>query len=166
MSKPRLVYCDLMTTCLFCRLPFTPYLTSKNQLTVFCSVTCRNRALASKQKGANNPGWKAGKVGYFGLHRWVRKHLSKPDRCSECNELKPLDLANISGTYQRDLSDWQWLCRRCHLYADGIIQNLVARSKARARPRCGVAECSKPHQAKGMCKMHYYRVYRQKRRSA
>lgn len=155
-----------MATCLFCQLPFTSYPTSKGKPTVLCGVVCRNRFIAAKQCGKNNHRWKGDMVSYFGIHAWLRKNLPRKAFCEICQKKKKLDAANISGKYRRDFADWRWLCRRCHLHADGVVQKLVARSKARVRPMCGVQGCQNRHQAKGMCKMHYYRVYRASRRKA
>ena len=54
------------------------------------------------------------KGGYGPLHRWIKRRLSKPDRCQMCDKIKRLDLSNISGNYLMDLNDWQWLCKVCH----------------------------------------------------
>jgi hypothetical protein len=70
-------------------------------------------------RGENNPLWKGDEAGYSALHQWVKSHLVKPRLCQKCGEEKPLDLSNISGKYRRDLSDWQWLCRSCHIKYDG-----------------------------------------------
>lgn len=72
----------------------------------------------------NNGMWKGDKVGYKSLHQWVKKNKSKPKKCEECKRYSPYDLANISGKYKRDLKDWKWLCRRCHMFKDGRINNL------------------------------------------
>lgn len=72
-----------------------------------------------------NPSWKGDKVGYSGLHHWVRRRLLKPVACSDCKKIKDLDLANISGEYKRDLADWEWLCRLCHMKKDGRLVALA-----------------------------------------
>ena len=77
-----------------------------------------------RQLGENNSNWKGDKVGYGGLHSWVKQRLIKPEICTKCKTGKALDLANISGHYKRDLSDWEWLCRRCHMIGDGRMKNL------------------------------------------
>ena len=74
--------------------------------------------------GENNNLWKGDKVGYSPLHRWIRKHNPMPDKCSNCNEDKKLDLANMTGIYNRESKNWKYLCRKCHLYLDGSIKNL------------------------------------------
>ena len=49
--------------------------------------------------------------------------MLKPQTCQNCGENKPLDLANISGKYLRKLSDFEWLCRKCHMTKDGRLEN-------------------------------------------
>lgn len=71
-----------------------------------------------------NPLWKGDRVGYGSLHEWVKRRIPKPIFCSECRKLPPKDLANKSGEYKRDLSDWEWLCRKCHMKKDGRLSNL------------------------------------------
>ncbi len=79
-------------------------------------------------KGMNtkerNGQWKGEDVGYAGIHEWIRNRLIKPLACQDCGEVKPLDLANISQEYKRELSDWEWLCRKCHMTKDGRINRL------------------------------------------
>lgn len=79
---------------------------------------------AISKLGKNNPQWKGDKVGYLGLHLWVKRYLTKPKFCDNCKIVPPLDLANISQEYRRDLNDWEWLCRKCHMKKDGRIKNL------------------------------------------
>ena len=78
-------------------------------------------AIKGIRKDENNPMWKGDGVGYGALHNWVKRNLIKPQVCRDCNQPKPLDLANISGEYKRDLSDWEWLCRSCHMKKDGRL---------------------------------------------
>ena len=79
---------------------------------------------AESKWAEKNPQWKGDKVGYTALHSWVKRRLKKPDICSDCNDSSPKDLANISQEYKREISDWEWLCRRCHMTKDGRINNL------------------------------------------
>ncbi len=62
---------------------------------------------------------------YHGDHWWARKNKAKPDRCESCQGPGPLELANVSGIYLRDISDWRHLCRRCHMASDGRLRILV-----------------------------------------
>lgn len=96
-----------MKTCLNCKKEYIP--NTKSQL--FCSRSC-------SKTGKFNPYWKGDKVGYSGLHEWIRKRLIKPNSCQFCGKNKPLDLANISQKYKRELTDWIWLCKKCHFYQD------------------------------------------------
>lgn len=82
------------------------------------------RSISEANTGKRNGMWKADSVGYTALHDWVKNRLEKPQVCDQCNERKSLDLANISQNYLRDLSDWEWLCRRCHMIKDGRMSNL------------------------------------------
>jgi hypothetical protein len=75
-------------------------------------------------RGERNIQWKGDAVGIKGLHKRIRRYLPVPDVCEQCKEKRPLDLANISRRYLTDLSDWKYLCRRCHVYMDGTIHNL------------------------------------------
>lgn len=74
--------------------------------------------------GANQWNWKGDQVGLVALHSWAKRWLSKPECCQHCGEKNPLDLANKSQEYKRDLSDWLWLCRRCHMFQDGRMEKL------------------------------------------
>lgn len=77
--------------------------------------------------GESNPMWKGDNVSYAALHMYVSKRLPKPDLCPICNKRKPYDLAN-KGEYNRDLNNWAWLCRKCHMHSDGrnilVLNNL------------------------------------------
>jgi hypothetical protein len=73
------------------------------------------------QYGDKNGRWKGDAVGYMGIHAYVRKRYIKPQFCERCKIKPPLDLANKTGKYLRDLSDWEYLCRKCHMRGDGRI---------------------------------------------
>jgi nitrate/TMAO reductase-like tetraheme cytochrome c subunit len=68
--------------------------------------------------------WKGDSVGLYQLHDWIRARLVKSEECQKCHKIKELDLANKSGKYLRDLNDWEWLCRSCHMLSDGRMNNL------------------------------------------
>ena len=77
---------------------------------------CSENKLAEK-----NPMWKGDAVGRGALHTWIRKRKPRLPFCEECKQPKTwLDLAN-KGTYDRNLKNWEWLCRRCHMTKDGRI---------------------------------------------
>lgn len=83
--------------------------------------------------GNKNPVWKEDEVKYTALHNWIRRHKLKPELCEDCHKNKPYDLANISGNYKRDINDFEWICRRCHMIKDGrkdrLIQRLIIQNK-------------------------------------
>jgi hypothetical protein len=74
--------------------------------------------------GEKNNQWRGNSVGYGALHNWIRRHLPKPLLCEKCETAPPHDVANKSGKYLRNLEDWNWLCRSCHMKIDGRIKNL------------------------------------------
>jgi hypothetical protein len=69
-------------------------------------------------------GWKGDEVGYSALHKWANKNVPKPEKCNNCKQKPPYDLANISQKYLRVISDWEWLCRSCHMKKDGRLNIL------------------------------------------
>ena len=77
-----------------------------------------------KFKNENNSNWKGDDVSIKSLHEWVRRHKPKPELCEECYEQSPKDLANISGKYHRDINDFRWLCRKCHMKSDERLKLL------------------------------------------
>ena len=80
-------------------------------------------------KDKNHPNWKGDKVGYKSLHQWIKRNKPKSEYCEECKNQKSYDLANISGKYKRDINDYKWLCRKCHMIEDGRLNNLMKINK-------------------------------------
>ena len=84
--------------------------------------------LSRIRKNEKNPNWYGEKVGYNGIHSWVKRHKPKPKLCENCKRVPPYDLANISGEYKRDINDFKWTCRKCHMEEDGrvikVLKNL------------------------------------------
>jgi NUMOD3 motif-containing protein len=64
--------------------------------------------------GNKNHNWKGDNVGYGSLHLYVRQYFPKSDCCQICGQIKRLDLACVTGIYNRDFKNWKYLCRRCH----------------------------------------------------
>ena len=105
------------------------------------AFSCGNkRCYSCGNKGENNPSWKGDKVGYSGVHGWVTKFKIKPKLCEICKKNPPYDLANISGKYKRDVNDFEWLCRSCHLkkdYTQERRDKVKERVKLRERDKKG-----------------------------
>ena len=68
--------------------------------------------------------WKGEDIGYIHLHVWVRRRMPKPALCPSCHNRPTIDLANTTGIYNRELVNWTWLCRRCHMVSDGRMNNI------------------------------------------
>lgn len=90
------------------------------------------KKLNGNQKNENNRNWKGDKVGYKGLHLWVRSHLERPKICPICKTRETREVANLDGKYSRDLNTWQWLCRSCHLRKDNVAQKAWKTKKERS----------------------------------
>lgn len=80
------------------------------------------RKISESRIGSKNYNWKGDKACLSSVHQWVRKHLPEPAFCEICKLVPPMDLANISQKYKRDFSDWEYLCRKCHMTKDGRIK--------------------------------------------
>ena len=83
--------------------------------------------LANKGKftGKDSMFWKGDNVGKRALHIWVRKNIPIPEECQSCGQKKKLQAANITGIYNREPKNWNYLCAKCHVYLDGTVYNLV-----------------------------------------
>jgi len=80
-----------------------------------------------------NPQWKGDSVGKLSLHNWITVRMKSERKCVECGSCDNVDLANISQNYMRDLSDWEWLCRRCHMKKDGRLNTFIESAVKRTR---------------------------------
>jgi len=94
----------------------------------------KNKAYQLSKIGSKNPNWIGDKVGISGVHGWVKRRLKKPELCTKCKADKVHDLANISQKYLRNLTDWEWLCRKCHMTKDGRMKNLFQYSGRIKKP--------------------------------
>ena len=120
--------------CLTCKKIFKCYFSHiKRGQGKFCSRKCLSAyygPLFSKSRiGSNNPNWKGNKVGYDALHQRIKKHFPKRKLCQNCKLYSPYDLANISQKYKRNINDWEWLCRRCHMTKDGRMTKFLSYRK-------------------------------------
>lgn len=72
------------------------------------------KRMAKNRIGKKNWRWKGDKVGYHGLHCWVRRNKGKPQKCVDCGSEEHVYWSNESGMYLRDLDDWVERCPKCH----------------------------------------------------
>jgi len=64
--------------------------------------------------------------GNCALHQFIRRRFKQPNKCKICNKkTKKLDLANISQKYKREVDDWEYLCRKCHMKTDGRLKSFA-----------------------------------------
>ena len=72
------------------------------------------------QSGEHNNNYKGDKVGYHGLHAWIRAARGTPSLCEHCGvtDAKKYVWANVSRKYKRELDDWIRLCASCHAKYD------------------------------------------------
>jgi len=60
--------------------------------------------------------------------------------CNICKKNPSHDLANISGEYKRDVNDFEWLCRSCHIkkyHTKGRSEKMKEKVKLRKRDKKG-----------------------------
>lgn len=79
-------------------------------------------------RDGNNVNWVGDKVGYDGLHDWVKVRLGTPSKCEFCGttEKRLYHWANKSRLYKREISDWIRLCVSCHKKYDlGLLKGGV-----------------------------------------
>lgn len=73
--------------------------------------------------------WKGDDAGYHSLHYWVKRRKPKTELCEICGKVPPFDLINISDEYKRDINDYKWSCRKCHMEDDGRLNNRDLKGK-------------------------------------
>jgi hypothetical protein len=79
--------------------------------------TCSRECWYKWNQENNVYNYKGNKVGYSGIHHWIKKKLGSPNYCEHCkttDKNKKYHWSNISGKYRRDVDDWQRLCVKCH----------------------------------------------------
>ena len=129
-----------------CGTRFTVY-PYRAETALYCSPHCKgvfsphksgykSPAGSRAKLGTKNPMWsEKPQGGVRPLHTWVRRRLPKPLWCERCGEEKKLELSNKGHTYRPILSDWWWLCKKCHYKFDGAEKYLrigwnMSKSKA------------------------------------
>lgn len=85
-----------------------------------------------KRYDVSNPNYRHSTKNYHTLHGYMHRRKIKPARCETCGkETRCLDMAFKDHSirpkdmrYTRDPNDWIFICRSCHMNADGRINNL------------------------------------------
>lgn len=71
--------------------------------------------------GERNHNWKGDNINYSGIHSWLYRCCPKNRICTICKETKKTDWALIKGEkYERVLSNFMELCKKCHNKYNGI----------------------------------------------
>jgi len=71
------------------------------------------------QEGENNWNWRGDNVSIRGIHKWLRHNYPHPNKCEECGKITDnLDLMNLDHKYRRNIEDYIYACRSCHLKYD------------------------------------------------
>src|SRR5882724_5924408 len=77
------------------------------------------------RSGERNPRWAGSKIGYSGLHQWIRRTFGQPPCCGKCEQVGKktkgrwsIQWANITGVYNRERKQWGPRCRSCHIQDD------------------------------------------------
>lgn len=122
----------------------------------------RIRTKSESKEGALNHNWSES-PSYGAIHAWVRNKKPSTGRCEKCNNIKKLDLANVSDTYNtetyiRDINMWNWLCRKCHMIQDGRLGRMYHGGMKAIYTACTISGCDNKHEARGLCNKHYQRI--------
>lgn len=74
--------------------------------------------------GETHWAWKGDAVGYGALHVWVTRHKGRAalQPCTMANDTcaGPMEWANVSHEYRRDLDDFMALCYHHHRWYDNL----------------------------------------------
>jgi hypothetical protein len=109
----------------------------------FCSRSCGAQASGFK-KGHTPANWKGDTAGYAAIHIWMRNHYGTPQECEHCGtkEDRRYHWANVSGTYQRDRTDWLRLCVPCHKKYDiGKLGGKIKPKALKVQPTKTCPQC-------------------------
>lgn len=119
-----------------------------------------SKALVGRKRpditGANNYLWKGEEASYTSKHDQARKYWSK-DACEHCGKTTTLQMANISGEYLRDSSDYLTLCAKCHFAFDDTAAHIREYYPLGASKWRGVKKAS--HSWMARITIDYYEVY-------
>lgn len=124
-------------TCIVCGVNFERYIRPSRSMPKCCSQTCAGKMhvgdkhtperIARRVKyGADHPHWVGDKAQVkSGRTRAGRMFPAKP-QCESCGEIgKRIDRHHVDGdTLNNTPENIQFLCRRCHMTADGRINRM------------------------------------------
>ena len=87
-------------------------------------LTCSRKCYYSRLKTLLEEKYGDKKLTVKSVHVWITRKKGQPKFCEFCKSTteKQYDWSNISLKYLRNLSDWQRLCRKCHIKYDNHPQ--------------------------------------------
>lgn len=97
----------------------------------YCSRKCHGKEMAQARKNDGNPAWKGDKVGYSGIHIWLRNNFGYLEKCERCGSTKFVEWALRNGKkYERKRENFISLCRSCHMKMDYANGTRIAYNEA------------------------------------
>ncbi len=112
--------------------------------------------------GKNNPSYKDRDATYGAIHAWIRRRKPKPVRCELCGEIKDTEVVLRGEKYTRNIYDYWYLCRRCHMLIDGRTEKAIAYGKNIKRENINCVNCGTGfHPKKQNSKFHNLPCYRE-----
>ena len=77
-----------------------------------------SKGTKGKNKGEKCYNWKGNEADYGTLHAYIRKYKPKPKTCEICGKSNKLELSCKDHIYTRNIKDYQYICRNCHVKYD------------------------------------------------
>ena len=86
--------------------------------------------VAASKRGSKNPRW-LGNSDLQATHAWLKRNCPKQGVCEHCGKEGKTEYAfkHHPKPYTRDVADYEELCRRCHMAADGRLAAMIARNR-------------------------------------
>ncbi len=102
---------------------------------LYCSRDCSNKSTALR--GEKSPHWVGDKVGYCGIHDWIKTNYGLAQKCEQCGSDKNVHWAKLKGKeYERKRENFWQLCSKCHMdYDDTSIGNRPTWNKGKSWPK-------------------------------
>lgn len=111
------------------------------------SCGCLQKEMTSMRlAGKKNHRWSGNDVKYRAAHEWLTKHKPRPALCEGCRARPPCDLSYNKGKgWSRNIDDYIWLCRSCHMQKDLGISEFRPLTRARIHRireffKCGIVQ--------------------------
>jgi len=111
--------------CIICGKEYRAVKDFKERKQKYCSKECYRLDWSKRIQlnikravivGDKNHSWKGDKVGYWGIHRWIKIQRGTPIICEHCGTetARKYEWANKDHKYKRILTDYMRLCTKCH----------------------------------------------------